>query len=68
MTDRRALLLFAALAILTAFYPAFFGELPVPAGGSRQLLPDGSPPPDRNDVNGSAAWGSRWRRRFSASA
>ena len=49
MTDRRALLLFAALAILTAFYPAFFGELPVPAGGARLLLPDPSPPPDRND-------------------
>ena len=49
VTDRRALLLFAALAILTAFYPAFFGELPVPAGGARLLLPDPSPPPDRND-------------------
>ena len=52
MTDRRALLLFAALAILTAFYPAFFGELPVPAGVARALLPDGGPPPERNDELG----------------
>ena len=52
MTDRRALLLLAALAILTAFYPAFFGELPVPAAGARLLLPDGSPPRDRNDELG----------------
>ena len=49
MTDRRALLLFAALAILTAFYPAFFGELPVPAGGALPLLPDPRSPRDRND-------------------
>ncbi len=52
MTDRRALLLFAALAILTAFYPAFFGELPVPAGGARLIVPGGSPPEDRNDELG----------------
>ena len=52
MTDRRALLLFAALAILTAFYPAFFGELPVPAGVARALLPDGSLSPERNDELG----------------
>ncbi len=52
MTDRRVLLLLAALAILTAFYPAFFGELPVPAAGARLILPDGSPPRDRNDELG----------------
>jgi len=52
LTDRRALLLYAALAILAAFYPAFFGELPVPAGGGRLILPDGSAPPDRNDELG----------------
>lgn len=52
MTDRRALLLLAALATFAAFYPAFFGELPVPAGGGRLLLPDGSAPPDRNDELG----------------
>ncbi len=52
MTDRRALLLLAALAIFTAFYPAFFGELPVPAAGARLLLPDGDPPRERNDELG----------------
>ena len=44
MTDRRALLVLAALAILTAFYPVLFGELPVPAAGG--------PPRDRNDELG----------------
>jgi hypothetical protein len=52
LTARRAILLFAALAILTAFYPAFFGELPVPAGGARLIVPGGSPPEDRNDELG----------------
>ncbi len=52
MTDRRALLLLAALAILTAFYPVLFGELPVPAAGARLILPDGGPPRDRNDELG----------------
>jgi hypothetical protein len=49
LSPRRALLVYAALAVLAAFYPALFGELPVPAGGSRQLLPDGGAPADRND-------------------
>ena len=52
MTDRRALLLLAALAILTAFYPVLFGELPVPAAGARMILPDDRPPEDRNDELG----------------
>jgi len=49
VTDRRALLLLAALAMFTAFYPAFFGERPAPLGSSALLLPDPRPPRDRND-------------------
>ncbi|MEP6993176.1 MAG: YfhO family protein [Acidobacteriota bacterium] len=49
MTPRRVLLLYAALALATAFYPAFRGLLPVPAGNAVLLLPDPRMPAVRND-------------------
>ena len=52
MTTRRILLVYAALALLTAFYPVLRGELPVPAGGVAVLVPGGLPPPRVRDELG----------------
>ena len=49
MTRRRILVLYAALALLTAFYPVLHGRLPVPAANALLVLPDGGLPADRND-------------------
>jgi len=49
VTDRRALLVLAALAMFAALYPALFGERPAPLGSSVLLLPDPRAPRDRND-------------------
>ncbi len=49
MTPRRILLVYAALAVATAFFPALSGRLPVPAGNAMMLLPDARSPQDRND-------------------
>ena len=46
-----SLWVYAALALAAAFFPAFTGRLPVPAGNAEMLLPDARTPPmaDRND-------------------
>jgi hypothetical protein len=49
-TTRRILLLYAVLAVGTAFYPAFFGELPVPAEGAIRVLPDARPSKSRDEL------------------
>lgn len=49
MTPRRILLVYAALALATAFYPAFFFERPAPLQSSTLYLPDPRVPPERND-------------------
>lgn len=49
MTPRRILLIYAALALAAAFFPALSGRLPVPAGNAMMLLPDARSPQDRND-------------------
>jgi hypothetical protein len=49
LSDRRPVLLFAALAVLCAFYPALFGERPAPLQSSVLLLPDPREPRSRND-------------------
>ncbi len=48
LSDRRCLLLIAALAALCAFYPALFGERPAPLQSSVLLVPDPREPHNRN--------------------
>jgi len=48
VTTGRALLFFASLALATAFFPAFSGQLPAPVGGALNLLPEPRFPADRN--------------------
>ncbi len=50
MTARRISLVYAALALLTAFYPAFFGEIPAPASGALLVLPDSRAPREHNEL------------------
>jgi hypothetical protein len=50
LTPRRILLVYAALALLTAFYPALFGELPVPASGGLLVLPDARRAAELNEL------------------
>ena len=50
MTPRRILLLYAALALLTAFYPVLVGELPVPASSGLLVLPDAPRPSEFNEL------------------
>jgi len=49
LSDRRSVLLLAALAALCAFYPALFGERPAPLESSVLLVPDPREPRSRND-------------------
>jgi len=46
---RRVLAAYAALALLTAFYPVLLGQLPVPTDCALRLLPGHSPPLEGND-------------------
>lgn len=55
-------LVYAALAGLTAFYPAFFGELPVPAALPRFLLPDGPDAASRHELDDVATEFLPWSR------
>jgi len=48
--SRLVLAAYALLALLVAFYPAFFGELPVPATAVLTLLPGGPAPPETNEL------------------
>lgn len=50
MTSRRIFAAYGALALLTAFYPALFGMLPVPASSALAVLPDGGRPPELNEL------------------
>lgn len=50
LTPRRILLLYAALALATAFYPSLFGELPVPASSGLLVLPDAQRPSELNEL------------------
>jgi hypothetical protein len=50
LTPRRILFLYAALALLTAFYPGLFGELPVPASSGLLVLPDAPRPSEFNEL------------------
>jgi hypothetical protein len=50
LNSRRILVSLGALAVLTAFYPVFFGLLPVPASSALDIIPGAHPPPERNEL------------------
>lgn len=49
MTSRQVLVVYAALALLCAFYPALFSERPAPLHTGAPFLPDSRRPPEAND-------------------